>query len=99
MNIANFQLWVTSRLHDVDPIFTHLQDASRELELFQMRVYDTESLAKLIVVFLSDTLNDWSVHETALICTCKYQSPTILSPIACYQVSLEHMRLKLGRIM
>jgi hypothetical protein len=52
-------------------------------KLFQMRVFDTESLAELIVASLSDILSYRVVHEMALICTCKYHSSTILSPIAC----------------
>lgn len=56
-DIASFQLWVASPLHSVDPISKYHRDASREVELFQMRVSDTENLAALIVVFLWDVLN------------------------------------------
>lgn len=82
-DIASFQLWVASPLHGVDPIYRYLQNASREVELFQMRVSDTESLAASMVVPLSDVLNYRSVHETALICTYKYHYSMALSLIAC----------------
>jgi hypothetical protein len=97
---VNFQFWVASPpLHVVDSISRHLQSASWEVELFQMRVSDTENLAERIVVALSDILSYRVVDEMALICTCKCHRLTVFSLVAWQWVALVYCGCSVAQVV